>query len=106
MPVEASRATPEEVMVLSGSQQGIDVAARIFLDPGDIVVVEEPSFFGALQIFQSAGAASSEMIDQNGMRVYALNHYWQGINLNLFIPSPPFENPSGAVMDLPRRKRF
>ena len=47
---------PEEVMVLAGSQQGIDLASRIFVDPGDIVVLEEPTYFPAIQLFKAAGA--------------------------------------------------
>lgn len=41
----------EEIMLLSGSQQGIDLAARVFIDPGDIVLVEEPTFFRPLRYF-------------------------------------------------------
>lgn len=47
---------PSEIMVLSGSQQGIDLVARAFLNPGDLVLLEEPSFFPAIQSFRAAGA--------------------------------------------------
>ncbi|HQP85955.1 MAG TPA: PLP-dependent aminotransferase family protein, partial [Thermoanaerobaculia bacterium] len=48
------RTSPEEVLVTSGSQQGLDLVARTLLSPGDLVVVEEPSYFGALEAFRSA----------------------------------------------------
>jgi DNA-binding transcriptional MocR family regulator len=99
--------SPEEVLVLSGSQQGIDIASRIFVDPGDIVVVEEPSFFGALQIFQSAGARIiSVPIDQNGMIVDLLKSLLQRYKPKFVYTVPTFQNPSGTVMSLERRKKL
>ncbi len=43
-------------MVLSGSQQGLDFVSRIFIRPGDTVIAEEPTFFGAIQLFRAVGA--------------------------------------------------
>src|SRR6478735_7118028 len=48
---------PADVVVTSGSQQALDLLARALLDPGDTVVVEDPAYVGALQVFQAAGAA-------------------------------------------------
>ena len=45
-----------EIMVLSGSQQGIDLITRAFINPGDLILIEEPSFFPAMQSFRAAGA--------------------------------------------------
>lgn len=47
---------PSEIMVLSGSQQGIDLITRAFINPGDLILIEEPSFFPAIQSFRAAGA--------------------------------------------------
>lgn len=100
-------ADPHEVMILSGSQQGIDIAARVFLDPGDIVIVEEPSFFSALQIFQSAGARIIGIpIDNNGMRIDMLKHALNRYKPKLIYTMPTFQNPSGTSMSLERRREL
>lgn len=49
-------ASVTETMLLTGSQQGLDLVARAFIDPGDVVFVEEPTFFSAIHIFRAAGA--------------------------------------------------
>ncbi len=101
------RVTPEEVMVLAGSQQGIDLAARILLDPGDLIVVEEPTFFGALQIFQSAGARIlSVPIDRDGMRVDLLQSLLERYKPKFIYTVPTFQNPSGTVLSLERRRQL
>jgi DNA-binding transcriptional MocR family regulator len=47
---------PEQVMVVAGAQQGLDLIARCLLDPGDVVIVDRPGYLGAIQIFRAAGA--------------------------------------------------
>lgn len=107
MEARGIQAAPEEVAVLAGSQQGIDLTARIILDPGDIVVVEEPTFFSALQIFQSAGARIIGVpIDRNGMRVDMLESLLERLKPKLIYTIPTFQNPSGAVMDMQRRQQL
>ncbi|MEG6521038.1 MocR-like pyridoxine biosynthesis transcription factor PdxR [Desulfotomaculum sp. 1211_IL3151] len=97
----------EEVMLLSGSQQGIELAARIFLDPGDIVVVEEPSFFPAIQAFRSIGARVIGIpIDEQGMRVDELEQLLLRYRPKLIYTMPTFHNPSGTEMELERRKQL
>ncbi|HEY9062772.1 MAG TPA: PLP-dependent aminotransferase family protein [Pseudobacteroides sp.] len=97
----------EEVMVLSGSQQGIDIAARVILDPGDIVVVEEPTFFPAVQAFKAIGARIlSVSIDENGMRIDVLEQLLQRYRPKLIYTMPSFHNPSGVDMELDRRRRL
>ena len=95
----------DEIMVLSGSQQGIDLAARLILDPGDIVVVEEPSFFLAVQTFRAAGARVIGIpVDDNGMRVDMLEQLLQRYRPKLIYTMPTFQNPTGVEMPLERRK--
>jgi DNA-binding transcriptional MocR family regulator len=96
-----------EVVVLSGSQQGLDLAARVFLDPGDAVVVEEPSFFGALQVFRAAQARLLGVpVDENGMRTDVLEEILSRHRPKLIYTLPTFQNPSGAVLSLSRRKHL
>jgi len=97
----------DEVMVLAGSQQGIDLTARIMLDPGDIVVVEEPSFFPAIQAFKAVGARLVGIpIDDKGMRVDLLEQLLQRYRPKLIYTIPNFHNPSGTEMELERRRRL
>ncbi len=97
----------EEIMVLSGSQQGIDFAARIFLNPGDVVFVEEPTYFCARQIFESAGASVIGIpLDSNGLRTDILEGLLKRYRPKFIYTIPTFHNPTGAVMDITRRRRL
>ena len=101
------RVSPEELIVLSGSQQAIDLTARILIDPGDIVIVEEPTFFSALQIFQSAGARIiSVPVDSRGMKMDFLESVLGRVKPKFIYTIPTFQNPSGAVMDIKRRRQL
>ncbi len=93
-----------EVMMLSGSQQGIDLMSRVLLDPGDIVVTEEPTFFPAVQSFRSVGARviGVPMTDQ-GMDVEMLEQILQRYKVKLIYTMPNFHNPSGITMSTERR---
>ena len=65
--------TADDVLILSGSQQGIDYAARLYLDEGDTVIVEHPSYLGALNTFSALRAKYvSVATDAEGMRMDAL----------------------------------
>lgn len=101
------QASAEEVIILSGSQQGLDILSKIFIDPGDIVIVEEPSFFCALQIFEGAGARLlSVPVDENGMRLDALEQLLTRYKPKLIYTMPTYQNPSGVVMSLKRRMKL
>ena len=92
--------SPPEVLVTSGSQQGLDLVARVFLEPGDAVVVEEPSFFGALQVFRRVP------VDGEGMRTDVLEALLARQRPKLIYTLPTFQNPSGTVMSLARRRHL
>lgn len=96
-----------EVMVLSGSQQGIDLVSRVVLDPGDIAVVEEPTFFPAIQAFKTSGARIMGVpADEKGMLMDLLEQLLQRYRPKLIYTIPNFHNPTGAEMELERRKRL
>jgi DNA-binding transcriptional MocR family regulator len=100
-------ANAEDTVVLSGSQQGLDLAARIFLDPGDVVLVEEPSFFSAFHIFRAAGARVIGVpTDRDGMRTDILAGLLERYKPKLIYTIPDFQNPAGFVMSLERRKNL
>jgi DNA-binding transcriptional MocR family regulator len=95
--------TPE-LLVLSGSQQGLDLVARTLLDGGDLVVLEEPTYIGALQVFRSAGARTIGIpVDPDGMRTDLLEAVLERRRPKLIYTLPTFQNPSGTTMSLERR---
>jgi DNA-binding transcriptional MocR family regulator len=100
-------AGPSEVLVVSGSQQGLDLLARVFLDPGDAVVIEEPSYIGALQAFRGAQARLLGVpVDGEGMRTDVLASVLEHHRPKFIYTLPTFQNPSGAVMSLERRRHL
>jgi 2-aminoadipate transaminase len=101
------RSTTAEVLVTSGSQQGLALVARVFLDPGDLVAVEEPSFFGALNVFRSAQARLIGIpTDGEGMRTDILESVLARHRPKLIYTLPTFQNPSGCSMSLERRRHL
>lgn len=94
----------KDVMIVSGSQQGLDYIARVFIKPGDTVILEEPSFFGAIHIFRSAGAKVIGVpTDSHGMKTDILESLIQRYKPKFIYTLPTFQNPSGIVMSLERR---
>jgi DNA-binding transcriptional MocR family regulator len=99
--------SPEEVMVLAGSQQGIDLASRIFVDPGDIVVLEEPTYFPAIQLFRSVGARIMTVpVDGSGMKTEVLEQLLHRYRPKLIYTIPTHQNPTGTDLSLERRKHL
>lgn len=104
--VRGIHARASDVLVLSGSQQGLDLVGRVFLDPGDAVVVEEPTYVGALQAFRSAQARVLPVpVDGEGMRTDVLATVLEHHRPKLIYTLPTYQNPSGAVMSLERRRQ-
>jgi 2-aminoadipate transaminase len=93
------------VVVTSGSQQALDLVARALLDPGDPVVVEDPVYVGALQVFQAAGAALHPVpVDGDGMAVDVLaDRLARGLRPRLVHTVSTFHNPRGVTLGAPRR---
>ncbi|GAB6280260.1 MAG: PLP-dependent aminotransferase family protein [Thermovirga sp.] len=97
-------ASSRNVMVLSGSMQGLDFAARSLLSPGDSVLTEDHTFFGAIDNFHTAGARIIGIpTDSDGMRTDLLEAAIRRHNPRLIYTLPTFQNPSGATMSLERR---
>lgn len=98
--------TAENVLVTGGSTQALDLAARVLLEPGDAIIVELPTFLGALEIFQLyeveiVGVAC----DGNGMRMDALEAALVATpNVKAIYTIPTFQNPAGTTLPLDRRK--
>ncbi len=106
-------ATPENVVIVSGSQQAMDIIGRVFFDYGDYVYVEAPTYVGTLAAFRNCGARFVGIpMDEDGMVVDILEEdLKKRIKEGLPIPKfvyviPNFQNPSGRVLSIDRRKRL
>lgn len=98
---------PSEIMIVSGAQQGIDLVARAFISPGDIVFIEEPSFFPAIQTFRSMGARLMAIpMEEDGMNVDVLEQLLTRYRPKLIYTMPAYHNPCGVSMSTARRVRF
>ena len=95
------------VMVLSGSEQGIDLIVRAFINPGDCVLVEQSTFFPALQTFRSADARIIGVpVDEHGMRTDLLDGYCARFRPKLIYTVPTFQNPTGTTLPPERRSEL
>jgi 2-aminoadipate transaminase len=92
-------------LVTTGSQQAIDLLARVLIDPGDVVVVERPAYLGSLQALRAAQATFFAVTsDEHGLRTDELEHALRdGLRPKLCTVVPNFQNPSGATMTTERR---
>jgi len=98
------RTTAEQVVVLHGSQQGLDLIARVLLEPGDAVVVESPTYLGALPVFRGAGVRLLPVaLDHDGMRMDLLEQILARHRPKFIYTLPTFQNPTGVTMPLARR---
>jgi GntR family transcriptional regulator / MocR family aminotransferase len=98
----AVRCEPEQVVVVGGAQQALDLAARVLLDPGDAAWVEEPGYLGAKGALKGAGARLVPVpLDEQGMDVEAGTALEPSARLAYVSPSHQY--PSGVTMSLPRR---
>ncbi|MEY2193163.1 PLP-dependent aminotransferase family protein [Neobacillus sp. BF23-41] len=99
--------TPENILVTSGSQQGIDLVARTFVGPGDVVVMEAPTYPGAIDVFRGRGATILTVpVDKDGMRVDILQNLCDKHKPKIIYTIPTFHNPTGAVMTSKRRRQI
>lgn len=100
-------ADPAQIMITSGSQQGIDYVARLMIDPGDMIVVEGPTYIGAMQAFDAYEPTYLTVpVDDDGMDVAALANSLDRMDrMPKFIYTiPTFQNPTGITMTLARRE--
>lgn len=95
----------EQILVTSGAQQALSLAATLYVQRGDTVIIENPTFFGALDTFHALGARLLPVpVDQEGLRVDVLQRIL-GTNLpRLLYLTPTFHNPTGAVLPQARRR--
>ncbi|MFC0214521.1 PLP-dependent aminotransferase family protein [Paenibacillus chartarius] len=96
---------PEEMILTTGSQQVIDLLSRVYIDPGDVILVERPTYLAAIQVFQARGAQIvSVESDRDGMKLDDLAAKIAQYAPKMVYVTPTFSNPAGKVWSLERRK--
>lgn len=97
-----------DVLIVSGSQQGLDLTGKVFLDEGDIVICESPTYLAAINAFKTYSPQFVEVaMDEQGMIMSALEETLQRYpQAKLIYTIPDFQNPTGRTMSIDRRKRL
>lgn len=104
--------TPAHVQITTGSQQALDLLGKILINEGDLILVEAPTYLGALQSFQPYGPHYLEMpTDEHGIEMDALEALLKmqrdkGQTPKLMYTIPNFQNPTGRTLSLERRRKL
>lgn len=94
------RCSPDQVVIITGLQEALDLASRVFIDPGDRVGLENPGYVGAARVFEAHGATIAGLrVDDEGMQVPPARLR----NVRLVYVTPGHQFPLGVSMSLPRR---
>lgn len=110
MAEERIHANPDDVVVTVGSQQGLDLVTRIFVDPGDVVLCEAPSYVGAMGTFNSSQAEihhvgmDAEGLLPDALREAVLTLRAAGRRVKFLYTIPNYNNPTGITQSLERRR--
>ena len=112
MALEGISAHADDIVVTTGSQQALDLVTRIFIDPGDVVLAEAPSYVGALGVFSAYQAQVAHVAsDDNGLVPHALEErilhlLADGKRIKFLYSVPNFHNPAGTTLSLQRRPQI
>ena len=99
---------PANVLITSGSQQALDFSGKLFLNPGDVVLCESPTYLAAISAFSAYEPRFMEVpTDDNGIIIEELEKLLQSVdNIKFVYIIPDFQNPTGRTWSLERRKQF
>lgn len=99
-------ASPENVLITSGSQQALDLIGKLMINPGERILTEQPTYLGALQAWQAYQAEFTTVpVDDNGLQVELLEEaLCSGPKFMYILPN--FQNPAGVTLSLERRKQL
>jgi 2-aminoadipate transaminase len=108
MAEESVAADPDRILITVGAQQALDLLGKLFIDPGDTIAVEAPSYVGALSAFSAFQPRYLQVpLDEDGLVVEALEeHLESGIRPKFLYVCPNFHNPAGVTMSADRRSRL
>ena len=98
----------DNILITHGSQQGLDLSGKVFLDEGDIVLCESPTYLAAISAFKAYGCSFIEIpTDEHGMDMQVLEDVLSNIDkIKLIYVIPTFQNPTGKTWSLERRKKL
>lgn len=106
-------AVPNNVLITAGSQQGLDLIGKVFLEPGDYVITERPTYLGAIQAWNAYGARYRTVsLDDEGMAVNEIEEAYRDVVKETGRPPkfiyvlPNFHNPAGVTLSLERREKL
>jgi len=104
---EGISASPDNILITGGSQQGLDLVGRIFIDEGETVVTAEPTYLGAIQAFNAFNPRYITLpSDDDGMTVDGLEELVEKNRPRFIYLVPTFQNPDGRTLPLSRRKKI
>ncbi|WP_394890460.1 PLP-dependent aminotransferase family protein [Mesorhizobium sp. AaZ16] len=105
---EGAPCTADEILILQGGQQGLDLVAKMLINPGDLIITEHPTFLGAMIAFNPCQPRyESVEMDASGMSVDHLEETLKRNGAPKFLyTTPDFHNPTGVTLTLVRRKRL
>lgn len=98
---------PENILITAGSQQALSLVSQLLLDPGDVILVESPTYSGALDLFRALGfKVVGISMDAQGMQVENLERLLQQHHPKLIYTIPNFHNPTGTCLTAQRRRQL
>ena len=98
---------PESILITAGSQQALSLVAQLLLKPGDTILVESPTYSGALDLFRALDFKVVGIpVDEHGMQVEGLEKLLQQYHPKLIYTIPNFHNPTGTCLNGPRRHQL
>lgn len=102
------QAKADDILITNGSQQGLDFSGKIFLNPGDVVICESPSYLGAINAFKAYECEFVEVpTDDHGMIMEELEKILEATpKARMIYVIPDFQNPTGRTWSVDRRKRL
>lgn len=112
MKLEGIETVEEDIITTTGGQQALDLLAKIFVNPGDLVITESPAYTGALNSFKSYEAKIVDIpVDENGMNCSILEDKLKELakkktQVKFIYLVPNFSNPTGVTLSLDRRKKI
>ena len=100
-------AEQENILIITGSQQALDLIGKIFINPGDVILTEGPTFLGALQSFRAYQPRFVTVpLDEDGIRTDKLEEVLERHPVKFMYVLPNFHNPAGVTMTLERRLKL
>jgi len=97
----------ENVLITAGSQQALSLVSQLLLKPGDVILVESPTYSGALELFRALDFEVVGIpVDGQGMQVEMLEKLLQQYHPKLIYTIPNFHNPTGTCLSSPRRHQL